>query len=66
MDSTMDSAASKLRFEAEVQLGMEREIPGHYADSPLCPIHPQSPSRGKGWCPQHASLRRELVQDLNI
>ena len=66
MDSTTDSEASKLRSEAEVQLGTEREIPEHYADRPLCSMHLQSLSRGKGWCLQHASLRRERAQDLNL
>jgi hypothetical protein len=66
LDSIVDDNESKARFDALAQLAAEGDIPEHYAHSPLCPQHPLHPSGGKGWCPQHAELRRERTLDLKI
>jgi hypothetical protein len=66
LDSIVGDGESKARSDALLQLAAESEIPEHYAHSPLCPEHPQHPSGGKGWCPQHARMRRESAQYLSL
>jgi hypothetical protein len=56
IESTVDEEANKSPADAPEQLAAERDIPEHYANSPLCPMHPLHPSHGKGWCPQHSAV----------
>lgn len=42
----------------DIVLGFEQNVPEHFPNSPLCPLHPKHKSGGKAICPQHRRYRK--------
>ena len=53
IDETVDD-----EIDDETQLGFEIDVPDHYPNSPLCPLHPKHKSGGNAICPLHRRKRQ--------
>lgn len=44
--------------DEEIVLGFEQDVPDHFPNSPLCPLHPKHKSGGKAICPLHGRYKK--------
>lgn len=42
----------------DIVLGFEQDVPDHFPNSPLCPLHPKHKSGGKAICPLHGRYKK--------